>query len=126
MIQLACAVVATAHQRQHLTGVRIESDKSDLRILIRLAELLLSRVEFIHLLIHIHHAGINGLRRGPLQVWIERRINVQSLAIEVRLTEFLDELVANQVDKIRRLACVHAARQPDAEAQPWPAPPDPC
>ena len=108
MIQLACAVVAPAHQCQYLTGVWIESDQRHLRILIGLTELPLPRVKFIHLLIHDGHAGINGRRSRPLQVWDERRIDVKSCG-KVGFTELLDKLIAHQVDKIECLACVHTA-----------------
>jgi len=51
VVDLAGAITASAHQRQHLPCMRIEGHERYLGINIRLAEFLFARVYFIYLLI---------------------------------------------------------------------------
>ena len=67
-------------------------------------------VELVHLLIDHMHRAVHRRRRRALQVRVERRINVQSLAVEIPLAQLLHQLVPHQVHKVRSLARVHALR----------------
>ena len=115
MVQLAQAVVASAHQRQHLSGMRIQRHQRDLRIgeipgRRHRAVFGLVRVLLQHHLINQFRAEIDRLRRRVLQIRIERGVDAQTLMVEAVLAQFLRQLLPHQIDEVRRLAGVHARR----------------
>ena len=62
VVHLRRAVAAPAHQRQHLAGMRIERDERHLRIDVRLAQLLVARMDGVNLLVDDVDCGVDGLR----------------------------------------------------------------
>ena len=89
VIHLRRAVAAPAHQRQHLAGVRIERDQRHLRIDVGLAQLLVARMQLVHLLVHHVNGGVDRVGGQALQIGIERGVDAQPFAVEVAIAELL-------------------------------------
>src|ERR1700721_3771635 len=83
----------------------IERDQRNLWMSPGLARLGFS-VPAVHQLVDHVDGRVNRSRGLPLQIGIERSIDTQAFPVEVALAEFLQKLLVNQVDKIRRLAGV--------------------
>ena len=108
MIELRDSVVATADQSENLAGVRVDSDEGDLRIGDRAFALLVALAdEFVDVL----HAGFHGLRRGALELGIERSVDAKALVSKLLVAQARDELVVDEIDEVGGLACVDIRRR---------------
>ena len=119
MVKLADSVISAAHQGQHLAGVRIEDHHRNLRLGSRLhlrfvlafPDLYSLGALFGHLIVHQLHSAFDRLRRGLLQVGIERGVDAIGLVVHLPLIQFADERFADQVHKIRRIAGFNVGRR---------------
>ena len=107
MVQLRGAVAAPAHEREHLARMWIQSHERHLRIGPGFPWLGFP-VEMVHLFIDKMDICADRSGGHALQIWIERRVNAQPLAVKVAFTQFLQKLIVNQVDEVGCLACVYA------------------
>ena len=115
VVHLRDAIAASADQRQHLAGVRIESHQRHLRIgdgsgaeAAALFHPVATRVELFHLLVHDVDGGIDGRGGKALQVGIEGGVDAQALEVGVALADLLQKLLVDQVDEVGSFAGVDA------------------
>ena len=104
-VVLARAVIAAPHHRLDLAGVRIERDQSCLRFrkIVRiLAPFALRRQLLVRELQSLFH-GFGGCF---LKHRVERRIHAKAVAGKRFFTEVLEQLLANEIDEIRRVGGV--------------------
>ena len=117
MIQLAPGIVASAHQGEHRARVRIQRHQGHLRLrtfqhlgLVFLAHLDALGPQLFYLLVHQLDAVLHRLRRGLLQVRIQRRVNAVRAVIQLVLAVFADERVPHHVHEVRSVAGFHIRR----------------
>src|ERR1700739_4857003 len=108
---MAETIIASADQRQDLTGMRIERDQSHLRnwtwndlgLKFVLADFYFFSAQLFDLSIHFFQSHVDGLGRCLLQSRIKRGVDTIAVRIQVFFGIFVDQLLADEIDEIRRV-----------------------
>ncbi len=103
VIELRDSVVAASDEGEDLAGVRVERDEGDLRVR---DVCFIALVLFADHLVDVLHADIDGLRRGALQVGVERGVDAETLVGEVLIADALGELIVDKIDEVGSFAGV--------------------
>ena len=114
MVELAGAVIASPHQRQHLAGVRIQRHQRDLGIIDgrgRHPAFTRRACSFSTCSSTTFMPSVTASVGHPLQIRIERGVDAQAVMVEIRIAHALHQPVAHQVDEIRRLTGIDVHRR---------------
>ena len=115
MVELAGAIIAPSHQRQHRAGVRIHGYQRHLRHgagrdfrlapgVPAFADYLRMRAQLLYLRVHFLHSHFQSFRRGALQSRIERGVDAISAIVDLLLVVLGEQRVFHQINKVWRFA----------------------